>query len=415
MSIPTLTVLLDNNQSEKENSTINKFLSWLVPQMVIDEVDLFEKKSVGKIALSTASHLVSQSIILRGPLKNLMNTPVSPEQVLSQCLGTHTCVHAFLSPNKFNFFLVSDAPKEDISPVSDEISHNHMSFHAAVALTDENDPCVHAIGYYPENFTELFPGVQVISLSFSECISKLFKNPELFRVIHASYEHALFIKEMLKEMQKDAYASSLIEIGHQTMVFSYQEALTVSSLLFTISLLLKHLAYTETAKSMESAIIDNWDYINSHPLSELEEKLHEWIDLKPIDQKDRSRKLSGQFYDLSIQKIDIQGFDIMIIPSIPIQQLGDNLQNFCSSQPFYLDSIGFRNLCLYPNPPINQSVSCACCCRFLAHDKTLMMKDIGLFIDRISCMYQWIQIAMLYEFNGKKNFRSFYSKNENLF
>jgi hypothetical protein len=409
-----IALLQSENFPKEDINSIKQFLNNIMPNIMCEAytINRENKYSESKWDAEILAHISQQPIVLRSSLKNFFNTAFPLDQILSRCIGAHTCIQSYLSPASFQFFVVSSVSGGMLSPIVESQPHEQVSSHAAMelALTQKNIHCVHTIDKDTcTSLVPLYPKVKVISLHFSDAIAQIFKTPDIFQVIYTSPIVASFIYELMQNLYSEKLATAFIEVGNKTTIFSFPSCKDACSALLAMASLVRYAGHTKSSEDMESALVSNWIPFKKHSLVWATDKVNQIISPSLAD--GIVSQLSRNYYDLSLKKLIILGFDVLFVSRLSVHELGISLEEISSQYPFYLEGISHNCIQLYPLSPMLPHLDFSLYCRFLAREKPLNLADIGLFVHKLSVIYPWLQVALLYEANGKKNFSSFVSFN----
>lgn len=416
-SMTSLRIGLVSNEhfaSERINFLSSCLAHWVPELQSLDTYDMgcqtIQNHSPTGWSIEDLVRLMQCPVIVKSNLTNPLNFLVSPEKIFIKAIGVHTRIQVFFIPKIFRFFLVFSPECGGFSPARDSLESAHdASFHTALELSmTHGERGLHQVGVSTSSSLAIwYPKVKVSSFSSFEAIHHLIHSPHSFRVVHSSHAYAGMIHGLLKTLHQDQLATVTIDVGPNSIAFSAEESKT--SFLFSISLLLHSISYPQTAAAIEDFLSAQWQELEQKPFSWIQDRLIQSIPQGPKDQRSSWHQLARKYYNLSSQNAMILGFDIMMKPSSSLHNLGSGLEELTASCSFYLESIAHKNLQLYPISPLVPSFDTSWCCRFLARSSFLKMQDIGMFIERLSTIYPWICIALLYELDGKRNFEPFIS------
>ncbi len=369
--------------------------------------DVIQTHGITGWSLESLERLTRCPLIMRGALTNPLNVDLSPAQILTNVIGGHTHIHFFYVPGVLSFYLVFPPKEIDMSPALHHVGSHAQSFHAALELAMRCDGhTLHQVNTKsPYLANPSYSKIRVIDFSMSEAIHKMMSEPHLFKVVYTSQEYAEFIYGLLKNVYADQVCVSTIEIGPNSVIFEAEE--TNTSLVLSLALLLKYTSYQKTAANLEDYLSSAWDSIQHNSISWIKEHMLKNVVAAEQEESHSWRQISRKYYDLSLQKKTIVGFDVMVNPVSSVQTMGSGLEELVASYPFYLESIAYNSIQIYPSSSFTPSFDTSWCCRFLARSLSVEEQDVGSFIDRLSCVYPWTCIALLCEYEGKRNFSPF--------
>ena len=441
-------------------------LEFLVPNLrwrICDAGVSFIKKGIKTgWPLETLSFIQNNSLLLKPPLGNPLNSPLSPDQILHHLFSTTVHIGYFRKIFTKENSILEFSFKQELfiiyggfssphklgaysptlcSPYLSMIDH-YSTVNAAFVLAENMQ--YETITYLAEkkgNFSDRFsdaleeiafrnPKIRIRQLDIEEFLQKVLQQENNFGILLVHPQCISFIRPFLKEVLGKSWNSAYVHLGLERAIFTAsklsfnsneKEKANTIGIMLAISLMLRYLGENTLAKNFESVLVE---LVNSVKVEFLTpkflkngiinafketglEKFHEKLNPEASPWRAMTRK----YHKASLYKeATLMGFDVLLWSSLSEKEIGKSLFELANGTHFFLEQVASHGLQVFPSPMIMpQETGELWCCRFFLekNGNNGNERDVLDLLERISSLYYWIDVAKLYELHGRKNFFPF--------